>query len=121
MTKVKSIEETVTEILKDSKKSPHKFSVPYTYQVNTEDLDMICVLLLSLNMSVEVKDIKKEESIIEITHVVAGKVPKLKYSFSLNNEKTAEASLMSLSIDESMKTEVVMTLSNVLTMIKFDE
>lgn len=98
----KKSEETVFNILIDSKNEPHKFYLPYTYQVETENLNIICALLLSFNISVIVKEsLSDSTTIIDIIHLPSYEKPMLTYD--IGNELIKYSTLDSKEISTSIE------------------
>ena len=111
-------ESLVLKIINDAKAKKYKFNERHPYKVNSDELDMICALLLKLNISVYVKEATGDICDIEIAFNTSKDIPKLTY---IINKVEDEASFKELSIDSNMKMEIDLCLKNISYDLRFDK
>lgn len=116
--KITNAEKTVCSILKNSKVKPHKFNTPYEYEVTTDELENVVVLLLKCNISISIVDIGDKISTIHIFHNMANVKPKVTYLVSNGSNKYGE--IFDDSIREDLAENISSSLNNILNVLKFD-
>ena len=114
-------EAMVLKIIHDAKVKKYKFNERHPYQVNTDELDLICALLLNLKISVHVKEVTGDICDIEIAFVTTKDTPKLTYIMkNVNSTVEDQTVLEDLSIDDDMKMEIDLHLKNIKYDLYFD-
>lgn len=117
-------EEMVLKIINDAKAKNYKFHEKHSYKVNSDELDLICALLLKLNISVDVKEVIGDICDIEISFVTAKERPKFTYVFrSTDNLIEGEASLKDLELDsnEDLKPEIDTCMPHIIKRLCYTE
>lgn len=114
-------EAMVLKIINDAKAKKYKFNERHPYQVNSDELDIICALLLKLNISVHVKEVTGDICDIEIAFVSTKDIPKLTYIMKNANSTLEDQTVLEdLSIDDDMKIEIDLHLKNIRYDLHFD-
>lgn len=123
MIEVKNHVETMAlKIINDAKAKRYKFNEKHLYKVNSDELDLICALLLKLNISVNVKEVTGDICDIEISFNTSNESPKLTYVVRDMGKLTeGDASPEDLNIDSEMSEEIDLCIKNINNCLAFNE